>query len=310
MDLLHRSEAAQGGTPPSRSASSPGDETMPSAHDVAVLQAHPRFAEAVHTMMHGIVAVYQGNRVLNQVMNDRGRAIFGMLAIYLHFSSDDGQPSLSAARMKALCTETGLCSAGRATAMLLLMRYAGYLVPGPHGSDRRMRPLVPTELMLNSQRERLACHFRAMSLLMPEGKSGLANLYREDFLSALARRFGASFRAGFRFLDSSPALYPLAERNAGMMILFSLFLASEPQAPIPQPFTLSVSALSRRFSISRPHVLNVLRDAERLGFVARTGDGDELLAVCPPLSAALNDFAATVFLYLAQCVRHSLDETG
>lgn len=285
--------------------------SLPSPDAVAALRSHPEFPVSARQMMSGIIGIYQGNRLLNQVMNDRGRVVFGILALHLHYARRPGDAAsgLTASRMKSLCAETGLCSPGRATAMLLLMRYAGYLRPAECEADRRTRLLVPTERMVNSQRERIACHFRAMSLLMQEGADGLAHLHRDDFVAAMAHRFGEAFRAGFRILDSSPILYPLAERNAGMMILFSLFLATNPDdtSPSTRSVPVSISALSRRFGVSRPHVLKLLRDAETLGFVQRGGESEQIV-ILPSLHDAMQGFVATMFLFLGQCVRKSLEE--
>lgn len=287
-------------------------DSPPSPEAVMALRAHPEFPEALRMMMRDIVGIYQGSRALNQVLNDRGRVVFGILAFYLHFSRDpmDSTSGLTAGRMKSLCAETGLCSPGRATAMLLLMRYADYLAPAQNERDRRMRLLVPTERMIQSQCERLSCHFRAMSLLMPEGAQGLANLPRNDFVAAMARQFGESFCAGFRILDYSPALYPLAERNAGMMILFTLLLAAEPddKMTMGRPVSVSISALSQRFGVSRPHVLKLLRDADSMNFISRTGNDGDRIVILPALSEAMQDFVATTFLFLGQCVRQSLRE--
>lgn len=288
-------------------------EMLPSPENVAALRAHPKFSDAARMMMRDLIAIYDGNRILNQVMNDRGRVVFGMLAFYLHFTRDPADPAsgLTAARMKALCAETGLCSTGRGTAMLLLMRYAGYLAPAV-GNGERVQRLVPTERMFESQKQRLSSNLRAMSLVLPEGSDGLALLQRHDFIGAMARQFGDSFRAGFRILDSSPALYPLVERNAGLVILFSLFLASDASGNMTaaRPAAISIAALARRFGVSRPHVLKLLRDAETLGFVARGGENEEQILVQPALADAIQDFIATVFLFLGRCIRDARKEIG
>ncbi len=292
--------------------SPPELDLQPSPESIAALRTHPKFSDAARMMMRDVIAIYDGNRILNQVMNDRGRVVFGALAFYLHFSRDSGDPAsgLTAARMKALCAETGLCSTGRGAAMLLLMRYAGYLAPDPEDRSGRLHRLIPTERMFESQRQRISGHLRAMSLLLPEGTEGLANLHREDFIASMARQFGGSFRAGFRILDTSPTLYPLVERNAGLMILFSLYLASDAQADMTsdQPAAISIAALARRFGVSRPHVLKLLRDAEALGFVSRGGPNGEQILIRPALANAALDFIATIFLFLGQCVRNAREE--
>jgi hypothetical protein len=287
-------------------------DSLPSPQAVAALRAHPRFVEAARCMMGDLVGIYRGSRVLNQVLNDRGRMVFGFLALYLHFSHDPGDPTsgLTASRMKALCVQTRLCSPGRAAAMLLLMRFAGYLAAAPDAQDRRVRRLAPTERMIGSQRERLVHQFRAMSLLLPEGTEGLAHSERDEFLMAMARCFGEAFCSGFRVLDTSPAFYPLAECSAGLMIMFNLFLAADAEGMfVPaRPVQISISALSRQFHVSRPHIAKLLRDAAAMGLIERQGKSGEEILICPSLSDAMQDFIATVFLFLAHCVRRSFND--
>ena len=67
---------------------STADPLAPAA--IAVLRVHPRFAEAMRAAAAGMVAHYEGNRLLNQLMNDRGRVLFGHHAVYLHFSRTPG----------------------------------------------------------------------------------------------------------------------------------------------------------------------------------------------------------------------------
>jgi hypothetical protein len=253
-----------------------------------------------------MVDLYQGERVLNQVLNDRARTVFGMLAIHLHFSSGPDQPGgLTGAGMRALCAETGLCSPGRASAMLLLMRFGGYLKTGPSRNDRRMRPLIPTEALFDLQRRRMAIQLRAMSLWAPEGDAGLAHLHRAEFLAAMARGFAESFQSGFRLLRHAPDLAPLADRVAGLMVLFSVILV-DAQGEAGRR-ALSVSALARRFAVSRAHVLALLRDAAAAGLIERRGDGR--MAPLPRLSNAVEDFIGAAHLLLAHLVRNSLAET-
>lgn len=262
------------------------------------------FPRACRTAIRDTVDFYQGNRVLNQVLNDRARTVFGMLAIHLHFSSGPDYPAgLTGARMRALCAETGLCSPGRASAMLLLMRFGGYLKTDPGPNDRRMRPLTPTEALFDLQRRRMAIHLRAMSLWAPEGDAGLTNLHRAEFLAAMARNFAEAFRSGYRLLHLAPDLAPLTDRVAGLLVLLSVILAdAEEQAGRP----LSVSALARRFAVSRAHVLALLRDAAAAGLIERRADGR--IAPLPRLSDAVEDFVATAQLVLALFVRAALAE--
>jgi DNA-binding GntR family transcriptional regulator len=90
-----------------------------------------------------------------------------------------------------------------------------------------------------------------------------------------------------------------------MLILASLLTASEagdtmpPQRPVP----VSISALARRFSVSRPHVLKLIRDAATEGLIERAGPNGDRVVIRPRLSEAAQNFFATMYLLFADCAR-------
>jgi hypothetical protein len=288
-----------------------GGELSPDA--AAVLCRHPRFPEAMRAVLASNVHFYRGNRILNYVGYDRGRLVVAMLALYLHVSRRPGDPTsgLTAHGLKSLCAEQDVCSPGRARAMLSLLRLFGYVAPAP-ASDRRFKLLVPTELLISSLRERWAAMFEAVALLLPEGAAARAALDRADFLAALVRHVIDQYRTGLRALQVTPELKMFAERNAGLMILFSLVIAGEPDDTMPptRPVRISISELARRFSVSRAHVLRLLRDAAAEGLIERTGAAQDAITLKPPLSLALRLSAALVFLFFAHCARAALAEVG
>jgi hypothetical protein len=283
---------------------------LPTAADIAALRAHPRFAEALATVLRDVVAVHRNNPLINKVLNDRGRVVFGMLAIYLHFGRDTG--GLTASAMKALCVETGLCSPGRATAMLSLMRFAGYVAPAQHPLDRRIRLLAPTARLIDDHQRRMTAQLTALAPLMREGEAGLAHLGERDFTPRLAVYFGEAFRAGYRILDAAPELIELADRNAGIIILMSIFLAADADDTMPptRPVTISISALAKRCEVSRPHIQKFLRDAAAGGFIAIDPAEPQRATVRPRLADAMQNFVANVLLFVAYTVRMALKDAA
>jgi hypothetical protein len=119
------------------SAEDPGSQLfeghLPSASAIAATVAHPHFPEASRIVATGLVALYQGERVVNRVMPDRIRYIISVFAMHLHFAGrpNDANSGLTAGRLRKLCVERQICSAGRAEAMLAIMRGYGHLVPAP-----------------------------------------------------------------------------------------------------------------------------------------------------------------------------------
>src|SRR5215510_187435 len=164
------------GFDPARWASIQGDEAPapddpPFAVDrkvLATLQAHPRFNEAWRIAITGFVELWQRNRLLNTVVNDRGRLLIGLHAVYLHLLRGPNDPGLTMSRMVALSGEQKFCSPGRAKAILMLMRMFGYLAPASGEADRRLRRLEPTERLMALHRERNRRIFGATAVVMPE----------------------------------------------------------------------------------------------------------------------------------------------
>ncbi len=290
-----------------RSGGELGPETM------SALCRHPQFPRAMRTVLTSHVGLYRGNRILNYVGYDRGRLAVGLLAVYLHISRrpDDPTSGLTAHALKSLCVEQDLCSPGRARAMLSVLRLFGYVAPFP-GGDRRYKLLAPTDLLMAWLRQRWSMMFGALALVLPEGVEALARLDRDDFVAALVRRVIDHFRSGLRALQVVPELRLFAARNAGLNILFSLAIAGDVDDTMPptRPVRVSISELARRFSVSRAHVLRLLRDAAAEGLLARSGAAQDAITILPPLSRALRDGVAIFFLLFAQCARDAIADVG
>lgn len=278
---------------------------------LAALRAHPRFAEAVRMSAAGLVDLYQGSHLLNWLMDDRGRMLFGYFALYLHVTYDAADPSsgLIPTRMRMLASELGICSPGRALAMLSLMRFGGYLTPAVEIVDRRQRRLLATGKLTALLVQRWRLHFAAMAPLFADGEAFLRTLDDANFTRALIVAMAQRFMAGFRFITHAPQLGLFGERNAGILICSYLVAAGEANDTVPpaRPVPISIAALARRFAVSRPHVLKLIRDAEAAGLVARRGDR---VLFKPALAEGVQDFFATMYLFFAASAREALVASG
>ena len=279
---------------------------------IAALQKQPGFEAACRAFTRGMIDLYQGNRFLNTLVSDRGRMLIGNVALYLHYGlrADDPRSGLTVSRLKAICVEQQICSAGRAEAIIAVLRLFRYLEPAPRTEDRRVRRLVPTERMIESHRQRWSVMLAAIGEVLPVGKTAHNAMTRADFPAALVGQFAEQFLGGVRLLQHSNELQLFTDRNAGTLVLFSLLQAGAPGDSFPpkKPIAVSLSALSRRFGVSRVHVRKLLRDAVSEGFVARPEGHDGPLILLPKLTIAAQNFLATVFLFVAHCARAALDE--
>jgi hypothetical protein len=96
---------------------------------------------------------------------------------------------------------------------------------------------------------------------------------------------------------SKPGLELFSQRNGGLTILTALLLAGDPRDGFPPrgPIRFSVAGLARRFRVSRPHVLKILREAEKAGFLSRDAE-DGIGTLTPQLRELAEDFYATSFI--------------
>lgn len=271
---------------------------------ISAMRAEPGFDDAARLCAVNVIGLYRDNRFLNLVINDQGRAVIGWFAIYLHLSGGEG---LTLSRIIALCRRHDVCSAGRAAAIVGLMRATGYLAPVPSG-DRRERRLIPTERLMSGQWERWRCVLAALARIRPEAKPGLAAMGDPAFDRSLVSDLFDHYRAGFRLIGANVAeLSLIGRRKAGVMILFSLFADRRPGEGGEAVAELSVSELARRFHVSRAHVISVLRDAEEQGLLRRERMDRDPVVILPPLVDGVGKFLASSFLLMDHCSRRALN---
>jgi hypothetical protein len=281
------------------------------AAEVARLRTHPDFPRAYRQACLSGIRLYNGNRLVNLLLGDRGRSAISFFCLYLHALRDpgDARSGLTLTRLKAICADQNIASPGRIEAFAVLMRVLGFLQKSPGDNDRRVRQLVPTERLLAAHRDRWLGVIDAMARMAPDVMQLRDDFGNEDFERAFLRHSGERYLAGFRPLSDSKARTLFGERNAGVTIAFSLMTAGE-EFPPRRPVSLSISALARQYGVSRVHVRKLLRDAESEGFIARP-DGDNAgILVLPPLHDAIGDFFANLFLVMTDAAQKARAETG
>jgi hypothetical protein len=276
----------------------------PPREAIAALQAHPRFPEAAWLTAVGSVRLYRGNRLLNLMINDRGRFMISLFAVHLHRLARPNDPNsgLTVSRMAAMCSEQRLCSQGRANAMLMLMRAFGYLASAPAHADRRVRRLVPTETLMSLHRERIRILLDGCAIVMPDHASTFSVQSHPSFTPVYLSHLCQLYLSGFRNQRCVPDARLFIERNAGLIILNAILGSSDPEDSFPPAHIVSVriSALSRRFGVSRAHVRRLLQDAVSEGYLEKADENNSFRTL-PRLVQMMNDFTALAFLVVGRC---------
>ena len=273
------------------------------------LKANPAFPAAVRRTAGMLVDLHEGKRILNLIVNDRGRFFVSLFVLDLHFRRHEDGVGLTPGRLKDMCSAQGVCSATRTGALLALMKLGGYVAPAPVRRDRRLRELVPTEKLIIHQCQRWRCHFSAAAPLLPDAAQALGMLDRPAFVQGLVRLLSAHYCAGFRFTDHVPTLRLFAERNGGLFVLFSLLATEEANEPgRSTAIPVSISRLARSIGSSRAHVVTLLKDAESEGLLERQRVAGILLK--PPLVDDLREFFAMNYLLLTHFAKVTCDHVG
>lgn len=272
---------------------------------MTAFRARPDFPHYVMKLACTFIDQFVGNRFLNLISNDRGRIQVAHAALYLHYTRDRNDPAsgLTSSRLKAFCAQHQMCSPGRTAAMLAVMQMSGNIVDAPAPKDRRIRLLMPTPKLVDTFLSRWIGYFDSLAEMMPE-KAEIARAARESevFLRAYLQHIVESYIAGYRLLNHvPPQLTVFADANAGVLMFLSLFAAAGKDGPPAggQHVQIAISELARRFAVSRPHVKQVLKNAQERGLlVLDDGSGKGIYLTPAFIDGGYQWFAAMFALEL------------
>jgi hypothetical protein len=235
----------------------------------AKLFDNPDFPGAARALSQGMLAAADADTAFDGMVKDGGRFLAANWALYLHLTG-----GLTLPRLKALCAASGIISPGRARAILLYLRYLGYVTLGPQKTAGPAHYVVTSRLVTafgTLTREGL----RAVRIAEPSVRLILDCLDRPETLSTMMRIQAEGFRHVANEMDTDTAFHRVfMHRHAGMQILHAILLtASEHEFPPRDAVAISITALASRFHVSRTHVRRLIESAEADGFLKRVGEG-------------------------------------
>ncbi len=265
----------------------------------ARLRAEPLYPQAVRRFAANMLAAGAADLALDGILKDAGRNVAAMCAVYLHLSG-----GLTLPRLKTLCSGFGLASPGRARALLLYLRYLGY-VGAPQAVAKGAPAVYPVSpKLLVTWREHQRAVLDAAAVLEPE----IAVLIDQFETPGVFETYAALLAEGFlatvpHFDVNMPYFRIFMHRHAGIQIVhFLLAHAADEAFPPREPIAFSISELAQRFGVSRSHVRRLFDAAEREGLIQRCNDGAVVWA--PAGRAALdNVFESQMTRFLATAAR-------
>lgn len=264
------------------------------ADEYARLAAHPRLQAGLRALNDASLPALAADRTLLGIFKDGGRYVSAMWAIYLHVCG-----GLSLQSLKTLCAQSGLLSPGRARAMLLYMRYLGYVEPAPEG--RGPARYLPTPRFRTAWTVHMRTVLEAICAIEPQARAIVERLDDPDVFATIVRTQGESlFLVARNHNLDTPLFRVFTNRHAGGLILREL-LAGSPDhvsndAYPPRLAVLPTAAdLARRYQVSRIQVRRILTAAEKEGLIHPRVDN---------LWQLDDDFRAQITLNHAMQLRH------
>lgn len=220
------------------------------------LLANPAFDTAARELASAMLAVSAEHPALDKVFKDAGKYVAAMCATALH---DEG---LTLVGLKALCARFGLLSAGRVRALLLYMRYLGFVSMRSDRSAGDPVRYIVSAPFLSLWRIHLKAALTAASILDPDAEAAANRLDDADFFSRFCRLHaeGLAETMGYEPPDFA-ILKVFINRNAGAQISWTLLFQGKVEFPPTGPVYLQRAALARRFGVSRVHIRRIIQDA-------------------------------------------------
>lgn len=273
------------------------------------LRADPRYPKAVRTFASNMLVAGDTDRLLDGILKDAGRNIAALCAVHLHFSG-----GLTLPRLKTLCTSFGLVSPGRARALLLYLRYLGFVERATTHKKGAPALYVPTTRFLDTWREHQRVILNAVQVLEPAVGLLLDRFDEPGVFETFTRKLCEAFldAANQTNLDA-PYFCVFMHRNAGIQIMHALIAADAGDTfPPSRPIPFSLSATARRFRVSRIHVRRLIDAAEQEDLLHLSDDG---LVVFPHAGRkAVDDVFATqmirFLMVAARTLKTCQDATG
>lgn len=268
----------------------------------ATLVAQPRFFDACRLMVRDSVDDHFRSPIIARATRDMRRFFAGLFVLNL-----DAEGELTLATVKALCRELGLASPGRAAALLIQLRFIGFIVPAPVQRDRRARRYIPSPQMRSCFETFFRDTLKAAALIEPEVLRVADNLDDPQVYRAFLSKLALGTASLARIRTQNP-LTVFARHAAGMGIVYQIALSGDADDTFPPrgPVRMSVAALARQFKVSRAHVLRMLKLAEKEGSLHRNGD-DSTGVLCEPLRQTLLEFWAVQMMGTFACAHAALE---
>ena len=226
--------------------------------------AHPGFPAAVRMLGQNMLSLSAADRAIDGIFKDAGRYVVAACAATM--------PSgVTVAGLKVLCARFGLLSPGRAAAMLLYLRYLGYVSLWRDRSASGPAIYRTSPSFLIAWRAHYSAVLNAAALIEPEAAHVVVRLNDPAFFQCFCQLHLDELALNIRDWDPNMAYARVfMNRYAGSQIAWALLIQHrDGPFPFAGPLALSKADLARRFGVSLMHVKRLFAAALREGLMER-----------------------------------------
>jgi hypothetical protein len=249
-----------------------------SADDIA---GHPGLHSAIRQQCRLMQQTYDGNPRLASVFGTQHRWLMGQVTLALHFRScSSGKGGgINSAQVLDAVSRHGVASRNTADAFLKEMLKYGFARYVPGATDKRTRPLEPTETSLEAIHGWIAIHLVTLDRL-DHGQRLETYLGTPGALAALHPGIAEGLLSSARVRKPERTFSLFTWLHNGGVIMDWLIAGIEDADAdadaerIPTAIA-SVVVMAQRLNLSRTHLSRKLRDAEALGSIGWQGKRGE-----------------------------------
>jgi hypothetical protein len=235
---------------------------------IDAIRCHPGFPAAIRAIAGGMLDLCAADRALAGILKDAGRYVAAMCAASMQ---DEG---VTLPRLKALCESFGLLSAGRARALLIYLRYLGYVGPWADRTGNGPARYIPSTAFLVGWRLHLKVALEAVSAIDGFAQEVARRLDDPAFFALFCRLQMEGLRSAVAIYSSDTPLFRIFfHRQAGPHFAYSLMIQGDAECPPRGPLRISIADTAKRLDVSTVHIRRLLRDAEQEGLLARDVGG-------------------------------------
>ena len=233
----------------------------------------PHFVEAARRWAANMLMLSDQDRAVDGIFKDAGRFVAAMCAVSMRA---DG---VTLAKLKALCARFGLLSAGRARAVLLFLRYLGYVDVWGQKSANGTTYYRVNPTFVAAWRLQLEAIYTALEVIDPRAGRVLEHLDDDRIFDAICEFQIDELALDVDALNRFPEITQIfVNRAAGSQVLWYLLSYHRDRVfPSPKPVPVNPVILSERFHVSAVHIRRILGAAVEAGLIAWVDDDHLIL---------------------------------